>query len=95
AQEWNGIVYFLFPTAAKIRRYDLAAQSWLADLAIADTGRPAAVMYVDADGIYLARGTALARCSHDLRSFTSLGSNAGFFSIEALGVTSDAIVVEY
>ncbi|WP_374354990.1 hypothetical protein [Chitinimonas sp.] len=52
------IVYFAFPTPARIERYDLAQQQWLASIPLSDK---ATAMRVDADGIYIAYGRELYR----------------------------------
>jgi uncharacterized protein YcfL len=60
--ESGGIVYFLYTTAARVERFDLASGSWLADIALPET--PTA-FWADADGLYVSFGRRTSRFALD------------------------------
>lgn len=55
-----GIVYFLDNTTIRLRRYELASASWLADIPLAAASH---AFDVDASGIYVKSGSAVRRYS--------------------------------
>ena len=58
SKESDGIVYFVFQSPARIERYDMNAETWLADISLGDTPTAFAV---DADGLYISFGRRTSR----------------------------------
>lgn len=61
-QQQNHLVYFLYSVPARLARYDLNAESWLADLVFTES--PTAFT-VDPDGLYIAFGRSVQRFNLD------------------------------
>ena len=95
AQSINGIAYFLFSAPARIERYDLAQQNWLAPISLADT--PTAFT-IDADGIYVSfgyntwhmnlDGTGLSHLLNTAYSTTSILADGKLLYLIASGTVS-------
>ena len=57
----SGVSWFIHDTPPKLVRYDLTNQQWLADIVLPSARGTATAFHVDADGIYVAYGTAVYR----------------------------------
>ncbi|MEQ1751715.1 MAG: hypothetical protein ABL974_20005, partial [Prosthecobacter sp.] len=57
----SGVSWFIHDTPPKLVRYDLTSQMWLADIVLPSARGTASALHIDADGIYVAYGTAVYR----------------------------------
>ncbi len=79
----NGIVYFLDRVGQRVRRFDAAANTWLADVAL---GGAADAFDVDASGIYLKFPDRIERRGHDGSVFVYAQTDPGTGAmIEVIG----------
>ncbi len=70
AQAHGDLAYFLFASPARLERYRLSTGEWLAPLSL--TGATPSAFTVDANGLYIASGAAIARYALDGSARTDL-----------------------
>lgn len=91
--EHAGIGYFIDSEDSQLHRYDIENESWLTSIAVDSLiGKPT-VGAADADGIYIAFGSALYRYAHDGGSRVHLLNTSS--AVEAIHPNDDVLLVNY